>query len=90
MKVVHLDETTGAVVLNYMFLPTFIGQNPVVQKELKTEMSKLFAGKSATPALMSEIHNWVIQWLQGKFQITGLVEYLQAIENIQDADSTTG
>ena len=90
MRVVHFEEATKTVVLNFMFLPTFIGQNPIVQKELKVELERLFAGKPATPALMDEIHHWVITWLKNKFQITGLENYLQAIEEVQDADTTTG
>ena len=90
MRVVYFEEATGTVVLNFMFLPTFIGQNPIIQKELKVEMTKLYAGKSVTPALMDEIHCWIIQWLHDKFQLTGLAEYLRAIEKVQDADTTTG
>jgi len=90
VRVVYLEEATGTVVLNFMFLPTFIGQNPIVQKELKREMNALFVGRPATPALMDEIHHWIIQWLHGKFQITGLDKYLQAIEEVQDADTTAG
>ena len=88
MRVVHFDEATKTVVLNFMFLPTFIGQNPIVQKELKTEMTKLFAGELATEKLMDQIHHWVITWLQAKFNIPGLDDYLRAIEKVQDADIT--
>lgn len=87
MRVVHFEEETGTVVLNFMFLPTFIGQNPIVQKELKVELAKLFEGKPVTPALMDEIHCWIIQWLNDKFQISGLEKYLKAIEEVQDADT---
>ena len=90
MKVIHFEEATKTVVLNFMFLPTFIGQNPIIQKELKVEMTKLFAGRLATPALLDEVHQWVIRWLQDKFQITGLEDYLRAIEKVQDADTATG
>jgi hypothetical protein len=87
VRVVYFEEATQTVVLNFMFLPTFIGQNPIVQKELKVEMTKLFAGRPATPELMDEIHCWIIQWLRGKFPIVGLEKYLQAIEEVQDADT---
>ena len=90
MRVVYFEEATQTVVLNFMFLPTFIGQNPIVQKELKVEMAKLFAGRTVTPALMDEIHLWIIQWLKDKFQIPGLEKYLRAIEEVQDADTPTG
>jgi hypothetical protein len=87
MRVVNFEEATGTLELNFMFLPTFIGQNPIVQKELKLDLSKRFSAKSVTPALMDEIHRWIIQWLKDKFQIAGLEKYLQAIEEVQDADT---
>jgi hypothetical protein len=91
MRVVYFEEATGTVVLNFMFLPTFIGQNPIIQKELRRELSALFAKRPATPALMDEIHRWVITWLSSKFsQIPGLEKYLKAIEEVQDADTSTG
>jgi len=90
VRVVHFEEATQTVVLNFMFLPTFIGQNPIIQKELQAEITKLYAGKPVTPALMDEIHHWIIQWLQGKFSIPGLDDYLHAIEKVQDADTATG
>ena len=87
MRVVQFDEVTGTLNLNFMFLPTFIGQNPIVQKELKVELSNRFAMKAATPALLDEIHCWIIQWFKDKFQIPGLEKYLRAIEEVQDADN---
>jgi hypothetical protein len=85
MRVIHFDAAAGRVTLNFMFLPTFIGQNPIIQKELQKELAKMFAGKTVTPALLDEVHTWIIQWLQNKFQIAGLEKYLQAIEEVQDA-----
>lgn len=90
MRVVHFDASAGRVTLNFMFLPTFIGQNPIIQKELQKELAKMFAGKTVTPWLLDEVHNWTIQWLKNKFQITGLDDYLRAIEKVQDADTATG
>ena len=87
MRVVYFEEATGTLVLNFMFLPTFIGQNPIIQKELKLDLSKRFSAKNVTPALMDEIHCWIIQWLKDKFKIPGLEKYLQAIEEVQDADT---
>jgi hypothetical protein len=85
MRVIHFDAAAGRVTLNFMFLPTFIGQNPIIQKELQKELAKMFAGKTVTPGLLDEVHTWIIQWLQNKFQIAGLEKYLQAIEEVQDA-----
>lgn len=84
MRVVHVAKD-GAIEVNWMWLPTFIGQNYMVLRELGDAWKERFPnGVKSDETGLDEIHNFTIDWLCQKFAIPGLKEYLQAIENIQE------
>lgn len=71
----------GALELNWMWLPTFIGQNFAVCKELASVWKGWYPnGFLATEENLQEIHAKTIEWFSKKFNIEGLDEYLHAIE----------
>ncbi len=73
----------GALELNWMWLPTFIGQNYMVMRELEKVWKEKFAGKlQATEEGLREVHEFTLKWLCEKFKIEGLGAYLRAIENV--------
>lgn len=80
-------DNSGALELNWMWLPTFIGQNYAVMRELEKVWRERFTGVSFTPeteeTTLRRIHDFTIQWLTERFKINGLKEYLSAIENIK-------
>jgi hypothetical protein len=85
MRVVHKSvDTPGAVDLNFMWLPTFIGQNVVMLRELKRELEKEFLKEQLTEATLWAMHHKIIQWLEAKFPFEGIGKYLHAIEEVKD------
>jgi hypothetical protein len=70
-----------------MWLPTFIGQNYLVLKELgKAWEEKFPQGVQNTPEGLDEMHEFTIKWLCEKFPIEGLEPYLHAITNVKEPD----
>ena len=85
MRVVNPSaDNPNAVELNFMWLPTFIGQNPLVLRELRTEMERTFLKQQLTDDTLWEMHYTVIAWLESKFPFEGLGRYLKAIEEVKD------
>ena len=80
MRVIQIAKD-GMFELNYMWLPTFIGQNFYVQKQLGEALDKRF-GK--TPGTEDEIEEWTIQWLTDKFKIPGLADYLKGLHKVME------
>jgi hypothetical protein len=75
----------GAVELNWMWLPTFIGQNQLVLRELGKAWTEKFKGQlELTEMSLDIIHEFTLDWLQEKFKIPGLRQYLSAIVDVQE------
>jgi hypothetical protein len=84
MRLVSFAED-GAVELKWMWLPTFIGQNHPVMANLQQTWKEKFKGKlPMTEASLGILHEFTLDWLQEKFHIKGLREYLAAIANVQE------
>jgi hypothetical protein len=86
MRVVQVAED-GALELTWMWLPTFIGQNYLVLKELEGAWRGEFPGGVPNDDVgLDALHNFTITWLAEKFGIPGLDKYLQGITHIKDGD----
>jgi len=82
MRLVQVADD-GAVELNWMWLPTFIGQNHFILKELEHVWNAKFLGKlEPTEKGLDALHEFTLDWLQEKFKLPGLREYLSAIEKV--------
>jgi hypothetical protein len=85
MRVIQIAKD-NAIELSWMWMPTFIGQNYAVLKELGKAWEERFpAGIAVTTENLDEMHEFTIKWLCGKFNINGLYEYLKAIENVEES-----
>lgn len=84
MRLVHIAKD-GAVELNWMWLPTFIGQNYMVLRELQKVWMEKFRNAPKTEATLDIIHDFTIGWLFEKFPMPGLDKYLKAIENVRES-----
>ena len=86
MRVIQVAKD-GAIELSWMWLPTFIGQNYQVMKDLgKAWNSEFPDGVADTPTGLDEMHEFTIKWLSEKFSIAGLGAYLSAIANVKEQD----
>lgn len=86
MRVIQVADD-GAIELSWMWLPTFIGQNYHVTKELGRAWEKQYPdGVPHTPQGLDELHFFTIKWLTEKYAIEGLAEYLSGITNVKERD----
>jgi hypothetical protein len=84
MRVVQFAKD-GAAELNWMWLPTFIGQNHLVLRELGNVWDDKFAGKlEHTEQSLDMLHEFTLDWFQEKFKIEGLRAYLAGISNVTE------
>ena len=80
MLLVH-ETDPGVFELNWMWLPTWLGMNAAVKRELEAYVKKECVGK---PMTLHDLHMVVVRWLAGKHpEIQGLKEHLLSLENIQ-------
>lgn len=71
----------GVVELNYMWLPTWIGMNPTLKKELETELEPMLVGQPLTEELIERAHQHAVAFLVGRHpEFEGLRDYLDAIK----------
>jgi hypothetical protein len=69
----------GAVELNWMWLPTWIGMNTRLKMEMEEELAPMLAGKT-----MEEGNEVVLDYLCDKFPLTGLRDYLDGIKFVEE------
>jgi hypothetical protein len=71
----------GVVELNYMWMPTWLGINPQLKKDLEGKLQALLIGQPLTDALLDQAHDQVLQFLvQRHPQFDGLRDYLDALK----------
>lgn len=82
LSVVHAAE--GVVELNYMWLPSWIGMNSVLVKEIGEHMRSKAEGRPLTPSTLLDLHYEVLRFLDDRFSpdIRGLSAYLQGLQNV--------
>jgi len=87
MRLVHVSHDDPTVIeLNWMWLPSFIGQNHYLMDMLQRELTQKFGGQAITDEKLDAIHCFVLNWLQAKFEIEGVREYLSGIARVKQAD----
>lgn len=75
----------GELELNYMMLPTFIGMNALLKKELEAKLRPQIEGQPWTESSLDQIHDLVIDFLVERFSaLTGLRDYLEGIKYLTD------
>lgn len=75
----------GQLEINYMWLPTFIGMNSSLVRELDSTLSTLYVGKVLTSELMDAASRRVIEIITDKFpSLRGLYDYLDGIKYVEE------
>jgi hypothetical protein len=77
-----LLEDNGVLTLNFMWLPTWIGMNASLKKEIEKALSEKFVGRPSTD--LDAMHEEVIDFLVTKFPHAGLRDYLDGIKFVQE------
>jgi len=73
----------GVVELNYMWLPTWLGQNHAFKKELEKEIGPTLVGRELTEDVLDETNALVIRYVLERYKIPGLRHYLDGIKFIE-------
>jgi len=85
MRVIQVAKD-NVIELSWMWLPTFIGQNYQVLKNLESAWKDRFpSGVAITQSSLDEMNEFTIEWLCDQFPIKGLDKYLRAIENVEES-----
>jgi hypothetical protein len=73
----------GQVELNYMWLPTWIGMNEALLKEIEKALAPVLVGKDLDDGTLEEAHFLVLDYLKERFSnINGLFDYLDGMKYV--------
>lgn len=84
MRLIHVVGQT--VELNYIWLPTWIGQNAKLLKEMEESLRPQIVGWELTEENLNKIHDMVLDYLVEKFPIPGLFDYLDGLKFVTDEE----
>lgn len=83
MRLLH-RTAPGMLGLNYMWLPTWVGMNGSLIKEIEQHLNPILAGNPITDELLEQADGLIIDYLVKKFpHITGLFEYLDGLKYVE-------
>jgi hypothetical protein len=86
MRLVHIADD-GVLELNWMWLPTFIGQNHGLQQLLGAAWREKWPnGFVYTEEMLDEVHQFTLDWFANKIHIPGFREYLAAISQVKEEE----
>ena len=63
-----------------MWLPTFIGHNSRLKREIEERLGPEFKGRELTEETLDEMHTRVIEFICEKFPLNGLRDYLDSVK----------
>lgn len=87
MRLVVATEP-GVVELNFMWLPTWMGINPQLKKDLETELKPLLLGKGLTDDLLEQVHEYALNYIvQRHPHFEGLRDYLDALKFVRPLET---
>jgi len=87
MRLVVATEP-GVVELNFMWLPTWLGLNPNVKKELEAELRPMLVGQALTDELLQQAHDHTLAYLVKRHpEMEGLRDYLDALKFVRPLEA---
>ena len=83
MKIIH-RTAPGVVGLNYMWLPTFVGMNTALVREIEEHVAPLLVGKELTDEVLDVASDAALEFLGKKFpSVSGIYEYLEGLKYVE-------
>lgn len=81
-----VDRTSpGTLSINYMWLPTWVGLNTQLIKEVEEAIAGGIVGKPLDEATLEAAHYAVVEYLVKKFpDVQGLFDYLDGIKFVSN------
>lgn len=86
MRLVHAVDK--AVELNFMWLPTWLGQNAKFKQQLEKDLAPQIQGMALTEENLDKIHDMVLNYIVEKFSIPGLFDYLDGLKFVNDGEKS--
>ena len=74
----------GAVEVNWSWLPTWIGMNSSLIKEIEVALSPTLLGQSLNTEVLDKANTLLIDFLVKKFKVPGLFDYLDGLKYISE------
>jgi len=84
MRLIHVADK--AVELNFMWLPTWLGQNAKFKQQLEKDLAPKIRGMEMTEPNLDKIHDMVLDYIVEKFPIPGLFDYLDGLKFVRDKE----
>ena len=72
-----------AVELNYMWLPTWLGENLQFKRDLDSRFRAEVEGQELTEEVLNKIHDNIIDFIVEKYPIPGLFDYLDGLKFVE-------
>lgn len=80
--VVHVSQ--GVLELNYMWLPTAIGMNSLLKKEIEEALGPKLQGLPLDESGLDKAHTFVVDFLVKKFpEVAGLERFLDGMKYLE-------
>lgn len=74
----------GVIEVNYMWLPTWIGMNSSMLKDIHAKLVSLIEGMEITPATLDRMHEMVVDEIVAlNPSVDGLREYLDGLKYVR-------
>lgn len=90
MKIV-VRTGPGAVGLNYMWLPTFVGMNTALVREIEEHVAPHLVGKELTDEVLDAAGEAAVDYLVKKFpSVSGIFEYLEGLKYVESHAESEG
>jgi hypothetical protein len=83
MRAITVPEP-GVVELNFMWLPTFVGMNTILKKEIEAQVAPKLEGKPLTDDTLDYAHELIVDIILKKFPFPGLKDYLDAMKFVSE------
>lgn len=81
----------GAVGLNYMWLPTFVGMNTALVREIEAHVAPFLVGKELTDEVLDFAGEAALDYLVKKFpSVSGIFEYLEGLKYVESHGESEG
>lgn len=79
-----VEDGVGAVVLNSMWMPTWIGCNAVLLAKLEEELRPLIVGNPLSEQSLDDLNRKAIEHIQAKFpDVKGLWRVLDSLKFVE-------
>ena len=83
MRTVVFNDEDKTLDLNFMWLPTWVGMNSRLRKELEDALAPVIVGSELTEKRLDEIDSMVIEFLCKKCPLVGLADYLDGLKFVR-------